>query len=121
MLEKLNAGESFADLVTEYSQDQDTVETGGELGWLAQDQMGVVPTLVDAALALEPGEISEVIETYLGFHILTVDERQSDYPLDEATLESRQSRAVVEWLSQARETATIEETLTPEDVPEEQG
>jgi parvulin-like peptidyl-prolyl isomerase len=121
VLEKLNAGESFADLVTEYSQDQDTVETGGELGWLAQDQVGFNPTLVEAALALQPGEISEVIETYLGFHILTVDERQSDYPLDEATLESRQSRAVVEWLSQARETATIEEILTPEEVPEEQG
>lgn len=117
VLEKLNAGESFADLVAEYSQDESTADTGGELGWLAVDQVGVSANLVGAAFALQPGEFSEAIETYQGYQIVTVDERRSDYPLDEATLDSRKAQALDDWLAQAQETETIERTWSPEDIP----
>lgn len=119
VLDKLNAGENFADLVTEYSQDQDTVDQGGELGWLARDQAGVTTTILDAAFALQPGEFSEPVESYLGFHVVTIDERDSDHPLDEETLSSRQSQALDDWLNEAKETADIERNWTLEDVPED--
>lgn len=117
VLEKLRAGESFADLSVQYSKDDDSKEKGGELGWLAIDQAGALPEVVEAAFALQPGEFSEAIETYLGYHIVTIDERQTDYPLDEATLASRQAQAFSDWLTESRETADIERTWLPEDIP----
>jgi parvulin-like peptidyl-prolyl isomerase len=116
--EKLEAGGVFADLVTEYSTDEGTVDQGGEIGWLAAGQVGALPaTAVEAAFALEPGEFSEAIETYQGYHIVTIDQRLADYTLDEDTLRSRQAQAFDEWLAQARETATIERTWSAEDIP----
>jgi hypothetical protein len=118
VLERLEASGDFAELVAEYSTDEDTVDKGGEIGWLAVDQVGALPTLVaEAAFALQPGEFSEVIETYQGYHVVMVDERQADLPLDEATLKSRQAAAFDEWLADAREEATIERTWSLEDVP----
>ena len=117
VLEKLRAGEGFADLVAQYSEDEDSKEKNGELGWLAVDQVDALPAVVEAAFALQPGEFSEVIETYQGYHVVMVDERRADYPLDEATMESRKARALHDWLAQARETATIERTWSLEDVP----
>jgi len=118
VLEKLEAGGDFAELVAQYSKDEDTVDKGGEIGWLAKDQVGTLPVkVVEAAFGLQPGEFSEVIDSYLGYHVVTIDERQADYPLDEATLESRQALAFDKWLAQAREAATIERTWSPEDVP----
>ncbi len=117
VLDRLNNGEDFADLVAQYSTDEDSKEKGGELGWLAEDQMDAASAVVDAAFALQPGEFSEAVESYKGYHIITIDERRADYPLDETTLSSRQSQAFTDWLDQARETATIERTWTLEDVP----
>ena len=118
VLEKLEAGGDFAELVAQYSTDEDTADKGGEIGWLAVDQVGALPALVaEAAFALQPGEFSEVIETYQGYHVVTVDERQADLPLDEATLKSRQAAAFDKWLADAQETATIERTWSLEDVP----
>ncbi|OQY25642.1 MAG: hypothetical protein B6I34_01810 [Anaerolineaceae bacterium 4572_32.1] len=117
VLERLKAGEDFSALIDEYSQGEETVNTGGELGWLAKDQSGVLVTLVEAAFALQPGEFSEPIQTYQGYEIVTIDERQSERPLDEATLNSRQAQAIDDWLTQAREEADIERDWSPEDVP----
>jgi len=118
VLEKLEAGGGFAELAGQYSTDEDTADKGGEIGWLAVDQVGALPALVaETAFALQPGEFSEVIETYQGYHVVTIDERQVDLPLDEATLKSRQAAAFDKWLADAREAATIERTWSLEDVP----
>ena len=117
VLEKLRAGESFADLAAQYSEDDDSKEKGGELGWLAIDQAGVLPAVVEAAFALQPGEFSDVVETYLGYHVVAIDEQRTDYPLDESALSSRQAQTFSNWLAEARETADIERTWSMEDVP----
>jgi len=119
VLTKLKEGAEFADLVAEYSTDEETKDQGGELGWLARDQSGVPQEVVEAAFALQLGEFSEVVSTYLGYHIITVDARQADRPLDEATLEVRQSQAFSEWLTQAREAAIIERNWSADDIPEQ--
>jgi len=117
VLARLEAGESFADLVAEYSQDEDSVGNGGELGWLAADQFGVSVALVDAAFDLQLGKFSEVTETYQGYHIVTIDERRADFPLDESTLASRQAQAFGNWLTEAQQAADIERLWSSADVP----
>jgi len=64
---KLAAGQSFAELAAEYSDDQ-TGKTGGDLGWVAPGQM--VPAFETAALALDVSATSPVTETAYGFHVL---------------------------------------------------
>jgi len=67
-LRKLRAGGDFAKLVGEYSDEPGAAERGGDLGVFARDVM--VQAFSDAAFALKKGEISEVIETPYGFHII---------------------------------------------------
>lgn len=55
-----SGGADFADLAREYSLDQSTAENGGDLGYFAQGML-LVPEIEEAAFALEPGEVSEVI------------------------------------------------------------
>lgn len=62
-------GADFADLARRYSEDASAAE-GGDLGWAAPAEL--VPELAKAAFALDPGEVSGVVESPLGFHILEV-------------------------------------------------
>lgn len=72
---RLVAGESFEDLARQYSQDPGSASQGGDLGFFPRDAM-VEPFAV-AAFALEPGELSEVVQTPMGFHIIRVEEKET--------------------------------------------
>jgi parvulin-like peptidyl-prolyl isomerase len=65
------AGEDFAALAAELSEDPNA-SRGGDLGFTARGQM--VEEFDDAVWQLEPGEISEVVSSRLGYHVITVDE-----------------------------------------------
>jgi NIMA-interacting peptidyl-prolyl cis-trans isomerase 1 len=67
-LRKLRAGADFADLVGQYSDEPGANERGGDLGVFRRDSM--VQSFSDAAFALKIGEVSEVVETPYGFHII---------------------------------------------------
>lgn len=68
--------ENFIDLVKEYSTEPGAREGGGDLGWFAKGMM--VPEFEEAAFALEVGEISDVVETPFGFHLIyKTDEREA--------------------------------------------
>lgn len=73
--ERLLAGESFEDLARQYSQDPGSAAQGGDLGFFPRDAM-VEPFAV-AAFSLEPGEVSEVVETPMGYHIIRVEEKEA--------------------------------------------
>jgi peptidyl-prolyl cis-trans isomerase C len=77
------AGEDFAALAIELS-DGPNASKGGDLGFTARGQM--VEEFDEAVWALESGEISDVVETYLGYHVIKVEEISigSTVPLDEA-------------------------------------
>lgn len=70
---RLVAGESFEDLAREFSQDTGSGVNGGDLGSFGKGEM--VPPFEEAAFALQVGEISPIVETTFGLHIIRVDER----------------------------------------------
>jgi parvulin-like peptidyl-prolyl isomerase len=76
VLKRVRAGEDFSKLAKEFSTDPGSKEKGGDLGWFGAGQM--VPAFEKAAFALKPGEISEIVETNFGYHIIKVDERKTE-------------------------------------------
>lgn len=75
LLKRAQEGEDFAKLASEYSEDPGSKARGGELDWVVQGQM--VPTFEQAAFALKkPNELSPVVESQFGFHIIQLLERQ---------------------------------------------
>ena len=73
--DKLNEGADFAELAIEYS-DGPSGANGGNLGFFGKGMM--VKPFEEAAFALMPGEISEVIETQFGYHIIKVLEKKGN-------------------------------------------
>jgi peptidyl-prolyl cis-trans isomerase C len=70
---RARAGEDFVKLAGEFTTEPGGKERGGDLGWFGRGQM--IKPFEDAAFSLQPGQISEVIETNFGFHIIKVEER----------------------------------------------
>lgn len=71
LLERARAGEDFAALATEYSQDPGSATAGGDLGWFRRGDM--VDEFEEAAFTMLEGGISEVVETIHGFHIILLE------------------------------------------------
>lgn len=74
--ERVLKGEKFSMLATLYSQDPGSAKKGGELGFFSRGDM--VSEFESAAFALKPGEVSPIIETQYGFHILQLIERRGN-------------------------------------------
>ena len=83
ILARARAGEDLAALAREFSEDRDTRPYGGDTGLFHRGQM--VPAFERTAFALKPGEISDMVETPFGVHILRLEEHRDPYlvPLDE--------------------------------------
>ncbi len=65
---KLEQGSSFADVVNAYSEEPGAATRGGSLGPI--ERAHVVPPFADAAFELRAGEVSHVVETDYGFHVI---------------------------------------------------
>lgn len=74
--ERVLKGDKFSTLATLYSEDVGTAKKGGELGFFGRGEM--VGEFEAAAFALKPGEVSPVIETKYGFHIIQLIERKGN-------------------------------------------
>jgi len=75
ILAQVKAGKDFAELAKQHSQDPGSAANGGDLGFFQQGQM--VGAFERAAFALKPGEVSDVVETPFGFHIIKLAQKEA--------------------------------------------
>ncbi len=76
VLDSLVGGADFAQLVSKHSADPNSVDKGGEIGWIERGQ--TVPELEQKLFSLEPGSVPELVEVPYGFHIVQVLERRTE-------------------------------------------
>lgn len=101
---RIEAGEDFAALAAEISEDPGTRDGGGELGFFGRGEM--IGPFEEAAFGAEPGELVGPVETDFGLHLIAVDERRQagQQPFEEvrAAIESRLTGERAESLAQGK-------------------
>ena len=107
VLNQLLAGADFAALAQQYSLDEATKVNGGDLGFFPRGIL-LAPEVEEAAFALQPGQISGVITSQFGYHIVQVLERVPDRPLSEDALGALRDRAFRQWVDELWTAATVE-------------
>jgi peptidyl-prolyl cis-trans isomerase C len=73
---KLRKGENFGDLAKVFSDDHGSAVKDGDLGYFTRGQM--VKPFEEAAFALMPGDVSDVVETRFGYHLIKVTEKRPE-------------------------------------------
>ncbi len=120
VLKRIKAGEDFAKLASELSDDPGTKNKGGDLGFFPKGRM--VPDFEKVAFSLKPGELSDIVETTFGFHIIKVEERKEsvlesyekvkDRVREKVFADFRKAR-VDEFVEKALKDAGVEFNLEP--------
>jgi len=109
ILDKAKKGEDFAKLASEYSDDPGSKAKGGDLGFFTAGSM--VGKFEQAAFTLKPGEISPVVETEFGYHIIKVEERKAaELPPYETVKEQVKAKAT-QAIQQERLNAFLEKAM----------
>ena len=109
---QLAAGETFAAIAQQVSEDFSTAPNGGDLGWFPRETPMMPPAVMDVAFSLEPGQTSEVIESEVGFHIVRVEAREDSRPLTQDMLIYVRQKAFQTWLDQQMVVSEIERYAT---------
>ena len=120
ILERARGGEDFAALAEAYSQDTGTASNGGDLGFFGRGRM--VRPFEEAAFDMEVGQVSDLVETTFGFHIIKVEAIQPERikPLEEVAdtvteeLLERKSRAIAEQRAREDRKSIAAGTTLPE-------
>lgn len=97
ILAQLEAGADFVTLARAYSQDPNTSESGGDLGFFPRGIL-IAPELEEVAFGLQPGQFSGVVTSVLGYHIVQVVERDPARSVSPESLRLLQDRALQEWV-----------------------
>ena len=109
-----NKSATFEDLARQNSQEAASAAKGGDLGWMSPGDAG--PEFDEAINTLKPGEISGVIESPFGYHILRVVERKSEDQSQQkeramarqVLRERKMQEALEDWMRQVRDRAYVE-------------
>jgi len=115
--QKLRNGENFAELAKEFSQCPSGAK-GGNLGYFSRGQMA--KPFEDAAFALAPGEISDIVETKFGYHLIKAKDKraETDMAFDDIKdgltrylTQQKVQKKVVQYVQKLKEQAAIERFL----------
>lgn len=113
-LERLKKGEAFDVVAKEVSEDSSAAQ-GGDLGWFGKGSM--VAEFEDAAFKLDVNQISDIVTTQFGYHIIQVTEKDPARPLDDNTLATKKQQAFSDFLTKLREAAKIERSWNTSKIP----
>jgi hypothetical protein len=93
---RIEAGEDFAAVAREMSDDPGSKQNGGDLGFFKRGAM--VKPFEEAAFSLEPGKLSDVVETPFGYHLIRVEEKKAaaQLPYSEASARVAQELARID-------------------------
>jgi peptidyl-prolyl cis-trans isomerase D len=113
--QRLAAGEDFAELAREFSEDPASAEQGGDLGFFKHGEM--VKPFEDAAFSLQPGEMSGIVRTDFGYHLIKLAEIQTAgyRPLEDirSELVERMTLEESKRLAETRAQSLYEALTTP--------
>lgn len=119
---RLAKNESFEELAKKFSRDTNSAPKGGDLGYLGREQM--LPDFARAAFALKPNEVSDVVKTPFGFHLVKLVDRkkgevltfeQVKGQLQRRLTDERQGQRFQAWIKELETAAKItrDESLLP--------
>ena len=96
----LEQGQAFDSVCRRYSEDEATRESGGDLGFMPR---GIMPPSFEAAVfSMKPGDVSEVVRSESGFHIIQLIEVEPERLVPDAYWPAAQQRAFEDWLATER-------------------
>ncbi|MBI4342103.1 MAG: peptidylprolyl isomerase [Candidatus Omnitrophica bacterium] len=111
---QLAGGADFAELATRHSEDSHR-EAGGDMGWVAQGEL--LPELDAVLFSLPVGQLSDPIQTRLGFHLVNMEERRSaaslsvtdaNHAIQQQLYQRKYQAALIRWLTDLKRRAYIE-------------
>lgn len=115
VLAEAKSGKDFAELARNYSEDPAARKDGGDLGTFKKGDMQA--ELESAILTMKPGEVSELVYTPVGFHIIKLEERISGKPkpfeglkaeIEEAIYRKKSEERFSQWSKDLRGKASVE-------------
>jgi parvulin-like peptidyl-prolyl isomerase len=107
IIEQLKNGTEFSTLVQEYSIDENSRANEGNLGWFPRGLGLIPPEVEEVAFSIEPGQVSGPIKSPLGFHIIKLENREMERPLEDMRQALKQ-QIFIKWLAKQRSLTTIE-------------
>lgn len=112
LLERVKKGEDFSSLAKKYSQDPGSAVKGGDLGYFSTGMM--VAPFEKSAFGLKVGEVSGLVKTAFGYHIIKVTDSRlkkfegKEKDIEKAALAEKQEKAFRKWFSGLKSKAKIE-------------
>jgi len=107
---RLRAGEDFATVAQEYSEDPKTAAGGGDMGFIPASALDTNPKLKQAVMSLKKGQISEIIRASSGYHILKLLDREDpgQHTLSDPRIQSTIRQTLVNEKEQLLKAAYLE-------------
>ena len=114
VLTKLKEGEDFAEMAQEYSIDG-SAQSGGDLGLFGKGQM--IPEFEEVAFNLEVGELSGLVESQFGIHIIKVTEKQTTFEENKEVIEEQYRNTLFnERVTEIKEEADVEKLVDYDEI-----
>ena len=115
VLQEARSGKDFADLAKKYSEDTLTAKDGGDLGTFKRGEM--LPQIENTVGTMKPGEISDLVITPAGFHIIKLEKRSMKTAksfndvkgeIEELLYRQKSEQRFNQWVADLRKNAAIE-------------